>query len=307
MKQKKVLQIISVTIVILIPIFSFCQHEGKARMKGIVTDEPGNPLPDVNVKLFSLRSASGFETKTDKNGVWKAMWIRGGEWNLDFEKRGYEPKKISVTLKEGGKIISIETTLKKIEGLVLKTDLMKEFEQGNRLFDEGKFDEALAVYENILKKFPESYAINLNVGNCYFEKQEYEKAIRAYLKVVEQDPRHIDCLLSIGNSYTNMKQPEKAMEWYKKIDMEKIDDPVVLYNIGIFYFNSANLNEAIPFFKRSVQVKEDFKDGWYQLGMAYMAAENNEAAIAAFETYLKYDGQSEQAQQTREILKAIKQ
>ncbi len=305
--MKKILQTITVTTIILIPFFSFSQHEGKARMKGVLTDEKGNPLPDVKVKLYSLRANSGFETKADKKGVWKAMWVRGGKWNIDFEKRGYEPKKISTTLKEDGKIITIETTLKKIEGLVIKEELMKDFDKGNQLFSAKKWDEALRIYMTILGKFPDSYIINLNLGNCYFEKQEYEKAIRVYKKVIQKEPNNTDVLLSIGNSYSNMKQDEKALEWYKKIEVSKIDDPVVLYNIGAFNFNAGDIKGALEFFKRSVEVKEDFRDGWFQLGMAYMSDGNNQAALDTFETYLKLDSESEKAQQVEEILKVLKQ
>jgi tetratricopeptide (TPR) repeat protein len=196
------------------------------------------------VKLFSLRANSGFETKTDKNGLWKAMWIRGGKWDIDFDKPGFEPKKISTTLKEDAKIITIDIVLKRMEGLVLKEELMKDFEKGNQLFSEGKIDKALATYRAILEKFPDSYIIYLNVGNCYFEKQEYEKAIEAYKKVVEKDPQHTGAILSIGNSYSNMNQKEKTLEWYQKIEVSKIDDPVVLYNIGVFNFNAGNIKKA---------------------------------------------------------------
>jgi len=285
----------------------YSQYEGKARMQGIVRDENGNPLADVKVTLLSLKAYSGFETKTDKKGVWKAMWIRGGKWNIDFEKAGYEPKKISVTLKEDPKPITIETTLKKLKGPALKKDLLKDFEKGNRLFNEKKFAEALKIYESILEKFPDTFVIYLNVGNCYFEMQEYEKAIQAYLEVVEKEPQHTDAIISIGNSYSNMKQTEKALEWYKKIEIAKINDPVVLYNIGIFYFNSGDAKGAIGFLKRSTRVKENFPDGWYQLGMAYMSAGDNNAAITTFETYLKHDSQSETAKQVREILQALKE
>lgn len=307
MKRVIFLLILLTACVIFNPIYLHAQHEGKARLKGTITDPEGNPIPDVKVTLFSLRANSGFETKTDKNGLWKAMWIRGGKWNIDFEKSGFEPKKISISLKEDAKIITVDIVLKRLEGLVLKKELMKDFEKGNRLFSEGKFDNALEVYKKILEKFPDSHIINLNVGNCYFEKQEYEKAIEAYKKVVEKDPQHTGAILSIGNSYSNMKQKDKALEWYRKVEVSKIDDPVVLYNMGVFNFNAGSIKKALDFFKRSTEVKEDFPDGWYQLGMTYMSDGNNEAAITAFETYLKHDSESEKAQQVREILGALKQ
>lgn len=307
MKKVTFLLILLTACVIFNPLYLHAQHEGKARLKGTVTDPEGNPIPDVKVKLFSLRADSGFETKTDKNGLWKAMWIRGGKWDIDFDKPGFEPKKISTTLKEDAKIITVDIVLKRLEGLVLKEELMKDFEKANQLFSEGKIDKALVTYQAILKKFPDSYIINLNVGNCYFEKQEYEKAIEAYKKVVAKDPQHTGAILSIGNSYSNMKKKDKALEWYQKIEVSKIDDPVVLYNIGVFNFNAGSIKKALDFFKRSTEVKEDFTDGWFQLGMTYMSDGNNDAAIAAFETYLKHDSESEKAQQVSEILGALKQ
>lgn len=308
MKEKSNSIIIFLTVVVVcISLFLHSQHGGKGRLKGIISDTAGNPIAGVTVKLHCLRAKSGFETKTDKDGVWKAMWIRGGDWNIDFEKTGYAPKKITTFLKEDSEVVKIETTLNKLKGPALKQELMKDFEKGNRLFNDGKFDEALTIYENILKKFPDSYAISLNLGNCYFEKQEYEKAIQAYKKVLKEDPQNSDAIMSIGNSYSNMKKNEKALEWYKKIDVSKIDDPVVLYNIGGFNFNAGNTKGAIEFFKRSVQVKENFPDGWYQLGMSYMNDGSNKAAIESFESYLKYDKESDKAKQVEEILKMLKQ
>jgi tetratricopeptide (TPR) repeat protein len=294
-------------IVILNGGYAYSQHQGKARMKGVVTDPEGKPVPGVKVKLYSFRSNSGFETQTDAKGEWKALWVRGGKWNIDFEKSGYAPKKISTSLKEDSRLVIIETTLETVKGPAIKKDMVKDFEKGNNLFAKGKFDEALAVFEKIVQEFPDAYAINLNVGNCYFEKEDYEKAIRAYMKVAEKEPKNTDILLSIGNSYSNMKKIPEALEWYKKIQVAKINDPLVLYNIGVFNFNAGKIEDALPFFKRSTEIKNDFQDGWYQLGMCQMSVGKNNEAITAFEAYLKIDGTSAQAAQVKEILNALKQ
>ena len=306
MSEKRSILIILAVLMIFIPSISYSQAEGKARMKGVITDQDGNPLPGVTVKLYSHRAHASLETKSDKNGIWKAMWVRSGKWDLDFEKAGYEPKKLSVTLKAKAKIIEIDINMKKLAGLVIKKDLMKDFEKGNRLFSEKKYDEALTVYNHILLEFPDSYIINLNVGNCYFEKHEYEKAIRSYQKVLEKEPQNTKALITIGNCYSNMNQPKNALEWYNKIEVSKIDDPVVLYNIGIFHFNANNLKAAVAFLKRSTELREDFLDGWYQLGMAYLGQGNIDAAIKSFETYLTYDKESETAKQVEDVLKTIK-
>ncbi len=306
MKNVNLSIVLLVTAVILLSPSLHGQYEGKARMQGIVTDMGGDPLQGVKVTLYSLKASAGFDTKTDKKGMWKAMWIRGGKWNIDFEKSGYGPKKITTFLTEDSKLVNLETKMEKIQGAVLKKELMKDFDKGNTLFSEGKIDKALEIYLKIIEDFPDAYSIYRNVGNCYFEKQEYEKAIAAYKNVLEKEPENTDLLIAVGNSYSNMRQNDKALEFYKKIEVSKIDDPVVLYNIGAFNYNAGNIDGAIDFFKRSVEVKDDFIDGWYQLGMTNMSAGKNDAAVTAFETYLKHDPDSEKAGQVREILQALK-
>ena len=79
--------------------FAFDQgYKGKGKVKGVVTDQDGNPIEGVTVKLYSQRAASGFEVMTDSKGKWKAFYIRGGPYDIDFEKPGFVPKKINLNI-----------------------------------------------------------------------------------------------------------------------------------------------------------------------------------------------------------------
>ncbi|NIQ17596.1 MAG: hypothetical protein GTN43_02185, partial [Candidatus Aenigmarchaeota archaeon] len=55
---------------------------------GYVYDEQGTPIEGVTVKLFSHYAQSGFDVQTDRDGKWVAAGIRGGTWDVDFEKPG---------------------------------------------------------------------------------------------------------------------------------------------------------------------------------------------------------------------------
>lgn len=285
----------------------FPQYKGNGKLKGIVTDMQGNPLKGVKVKLFSVRAGGGFERVTNAKGEWKAFWIRGGQWNLDFEKIGYEPRKQSTNIAQDGKVNEVETKLKKMEGISLTKDLVKELEKGNDLFRAKKYDEAMQVYQKMLTDNPEAYILNQNIANCYFEKKEYEKAIEHYKKVLESDPKHTGALVSIGNSYSNMGKSEKAIETYKKIDVTKLSDPIVLYNIGIFYFNAGKTKEAVYYLERCVKVDENNIDGLYQLGLAYMGENRNKEAMVVLEKLIAAAPESDKATQAKEILNALKQ
>ena len=281
-------------------------YSGKGRMKGVVMDEQGNPIEGVKVKLYNAKSDSGFETKTDDNGIWEAIWIRGGTWDIDFSKAGYEIKKIFVEVNESGKVIPVETKMKKLQGFALPEELLAELDKGNALFDEGKLDEAQAIYEKLLQANPEAYVINFSIGNCYFKKEDYDRAIVYYLKVLDKDPNYVKALISMGNSYSNKKDVDRAMEYYNRIDIAKIDDVDILYNIGSNYYNNSKFEDALKYYKKAVEMKPDYADGLYQMGLTELNLGNFQEAVTSFENYLKIDPDSQRASQVKGFLDYLK-
>ena len=281
-------------------------YRGQGRIRGVVTDQDGKPLEGVRVKLYSLRGQSGFEVVTNAAGEWIAGYVRGGGWNIDFEKAGYAPHSISTQIPEITKNPPIETKLQKVEGIAITDELTAALKEGNRLFEEKKYQEAIAEYESLLAKTPDVYIIYKNIGNCWFELQDYEKAEEAYKKVLEMEPDNYDIILLIGNCYANRGETDKAMEWYAKIEFEKITDQMVLYNIGTSFTKQSKLEDALKYYKKAVELQADFLDAIYQLGLTYLALGNNPEAIATFESYLKYDSESERAGQVKGFIEFLK-
>jgi len=278
-------------------------YKGKGRIAGFVFDQDGNPIEGVTIKLFSLRAGAGFEIKSEKDGKWTAAWLRGGGWNLDFEKFGYEPKKISVSIQEMGKRLApIEIRMTKVEGMFVSNDLKAELTKGNDFFNAGQFQEAVGVYSKMLEENPDIYILNMNIGNCYFEMEDYAQAATFYQKILNQDPDSIDAKIAIGNCYANQGDNEAALEWYKKVEFDSIKDAVVLYNIGTNLYNSGNYSEALRYYQRTVEIQPDNLDGIYQLGLCYLTMGNKEESIKNFEKYLQIDSESERAGQVRGFL-----
>ena len=281
-------------------------YKGKGRLKGLVIDQDGNPIEGVTVNLYCERGASGFEVTTDEKGEWRANYIRGGPYDIDFEKSGYMPKKINANISEFGKNPDIEVTLQKIEGLVVTDELKEALHTGNELFDQGKYEEAIQSYQTILEKAPETYILYRNIGNCYFQMENYETAEEFYLKVLEKEPEDAESIIGIGNTYANRGQNEKALEWYNKVEFEKISDSMVLYNIGSNLYTQGQHQEALKYYRKAVELKGDFQDALYQLGLVNLTLGNNQEAIDVFQEYLKYDSESGRADQVRNFIEFLK-
>lgn len=277
-------------------------YRGKGRIKGSIKDTDGNPVPGVTVKLFHVKSDSGFELKSDEQGQWSGAWLRNGLWYLDFEKEGYIPKRLSLDLHEGGKNPDVEVALKKARAPLVPQEVLDQLDKGNGLYSQGKFEEAIAEFKSILDKRPEFYQININIGNALMKKEDYASALCSYQKVLDKDPANAEALISAGNCYVELKDFPKALEAFKKIDKADITDPVVLFNIGTIFTNNGETDKAIEYYSQSLVVKSDFLDSYYQLGLAYLGRNDKPKALEAFQKYLELDNASEKADQVRKFI-----
>jgi tetratricopeptide (TPR) repeat protein len=301
--------IVGLLAVLILASFVLAQvWSGRGRQIGFVYDEEGNPLEGVKVKLLFVKTQSGFETTTDKDGKWAAMGVDGGQWYIDFELPGYEPKKIVTEIMDiRGRVNKpIEITMKKVEGLFVTEDMQEEYRKGIDLFNEGKYEESIPVFQTIVEKFPDAYIVYMNIGHSYFQMENYDEAEKYYLKVLERDPGNVDTLIGLGNIAMNRGDTAKAMEWYNKIEFDKIDDPTVLYNVGTIFYNNSKFDEALKYYKKAVEVQDDFLDAIYQLGLTYLTKGNNAEALAQFERYLEVAPDSPKASQVQGFIDYLK-
>lgn len=286
---------------------------GGGKIMGVVTETgTGQPLPGVTVKLYSVRAGGYLSPSpvTDADGKWKAMHIRGGMWNLDFEKVGYETKKLSYNLDPtpGRRSDPVEINLKKIEGPVLDEKIVAELNKAKDLLSANNIQEALKAFIEVKDKYKELEGIaivNLYIGNCYSSLEEYAKAIEYFLLALEKYPKNMDLILSIGNAYNNMKQVDKAMEWFNKIPFEEIQNVDTLYNIGVNLYNSAKYADAVKYFKRAIEINPEYAVGFYQLGMTYTALSMNTEAVAALKKFIELDPNSPDVETAKAIVDAF--
>ena len=175
------------------------EYKGKARVRGYVFDQLGNPIEGVTVKLFSPTAQDGITLQTDKEGKWVASWIRNGEWSIEFEKAEYVPEKIIIQISEVRRNPDIEITMKQARVSTVGDGLETLLRRGNDLFTGEKYEEAIAVFTKMLEERPDIYQINQNIGNCYFKQEKYDQAEEFYKMVLEKEPDNAEILLAIGN------------------------------------------------------------------------------------------------------------
>jgi tetratricopeptide (TPR) repeat protein len=79
-----------------------------------------------------------------------------------------------------------------VGGFATGEDARSTFDQGNRLYEEGKFAEAAAAYEKILQGGRSSPAVYFNLGNALFKSGRVGRAILNYRLAEQLAPRDPD-------------------------------------------------------------------------------------------------------------------
>jgi len=90
--------------------------------------------------------------------------------------------------------------------------------EGNQLFEEEKYQEALSKYNQAQQELPESRRIFFNLGDVYYRQSEYEKADSLFNKSRETKDLQLqaDAFYNQGNARFREGKFKEALDAYKK-------------------------------------------------------------------------------------------
>jgi Ca-activated chloride channel family protein len=91
-------------------------------------------------------------------------------------------------------------------------------EEGNRLFEEGRLDEALRQYTQAQVEDPEAPEIHLNIGNVLYRQGEFEKAKEAYRRAFQAQNRALaeSARYNSGTASLSAGELESAVEDFRE-------------------------------------------------------------------------------------------
>jgi len=117
-----------------------------------------------------------------------------------------------------GCAVSAALTALTLAGPAAGQEGRREVEAGNRLYDEGRYQEAHARYLEALEKVPGLPLVRFNEGNALYQSQEFQRAMEAFLEAAEgADPEwQSQAWYNLGNALLRQQQAGPAAEAYKQ-------------------------------------------------------------------------------------------
>jgi len=105
--------------------------------------------------------------------------------------------------------------------------------EGNKLYKEGRLDEALSKWRDAQIESPDSDALHYNIGSGLHEQKKYEDAFKEYEKSLNSKDSELQrkAYYNTGNTHYRMGKLLEAIEDYKKcLDIDPNDEDAK-YNI----------------------------------------------------------------------------
>ena len=161
------------------------------------------------------------------------------------------------------------------------------FKKGNALYSEGRYQEAIAFYENALKFKPDDYEAWNTRGVALGNLGRSEEAIASFDNALKFKPDYADAWYNRGIALDNLGRLEEAIASYDNALKIKPDDHDAWYNRGNALKDLGRNEEAIASYDNALKIKPDCHEVWHNRGIALDNLGRLEEAIASYDNALK--------------------
>ena len=295
------------------------EHMGKGRVSGIVIDDKGQPLEGALIVAESIKYKTKLEGYSDKKGNFAVAGMGTGYWRVTATKKGYSSSYVQMNVRQLKRSPPITFTLKKMVGfsaLMVDEDSFQLFDKGNLLAQEGKFDEALEVFEEFLTKYPEIYQVHLNIGNCYFKNGELDKAEVEFNLVLDKTLETLGdykkdaaatlrAFSGLGEIYIQKEDFNTAQKYFSQALEISPEDEVAAYNVGEVFFSHQKVGEAIKYFELAIQIKKDWSKPYLKIGYACLNKGDFDKSLEYFNKFIEIDPENPEVPKVKNIIATI--
>lgn len=197
---------------------------------------------------------------------------------------------------------------------------------GKTLVKLGKADEAVALFENLIKSTPDRAEYHFGLGFAYYAKQNFKETQTQMLKALEIQPRYFDAISLLASTYWTQKDKtgtfnllkDKINAFPNQVDIQLLlaqyyqqdndsDDATQIYekllkntspNLEIlvaastFYSDIKMTPKTIELLEKAAELYPQSPEPFFRLGMLYESLENKEKALKYYLDAVKINDQN---------------
>jgi tetratricopeptide (TPR) repeat protein len=162
-----------------------------------------------------------------------------------------------------------------------------------RYMKEGRFPEAIDLYETLIDLHPEEDSLRLKLAWAYKDSGRQDDAVTVFEALLEKELKRkvftgfaFDELVKI---FKEEKQYDRMIGICERAVAAQPDDVSLLFTLGDAYLLNGHPEKAIEVFKNIIVMEPDASASHLSLGNAHIATGDYESAEAAYESAVTID------------------
>lgn len=160
-------------------------------------------------------------------------------------------------------------------------------EQGDILFSQKRYEEAIAYYEQAVK-------IQVNDAVAWFKRgltlaklKRFKNAIKSYNQAIKIQPDYHQAWCDLGVAFGNIRRHKEAFAAFDKAIQVKSDDGVAWLNRGLALIELEEYEEAIASFDKALKLQPNSPKIWDKRGYCLVRLGLDDEAIVSFDKALE--------------------
>jgi tetratricopeptide (TPR) repeat protein len=322
MKGARVRQLLMLgTLVIGVAVAAVPAGAQTGQVRGKVVDQKDQPVEGATIVIAATDGMGRkFTVKSNRRGEFVQIGLQPGQYKITAEKGGLSDMReqrigldsveVNFTLRPGGAAGEVSAEERKKAEARVKA-ITGAFDEGVKLSKEGKHDEAIAKFNEVIGQAPKCVECYTNIAASHIAKKEYDQAEATYKKALEINPNSADVYNALAGLYNSQKKFDQAAEASAQAAKLGAASPggasaSAVFNQGVIMWNANKYPEAKKAFAEAVKLDPKMADAHYLLGMANLNEGNIPEAVKSFEEYQKLAPTGQYAEQVKNMLAQLK-
>jgi len=315
MKRLSALALAAVAALLLAPPSGSAQG---SMVRGMIVDEEGHPVKDVDVTLEFKGETRGRRTwtqKTDKKGGFVRVGLPSGQYEIKFTKESYIDYGIEIYLSLGGlsEICSNapgpgepceEIVLKKAPvvvsipgggaegtGVVETTadeaaQLGATYAAAVEAIKSQDWEAAETALKEVLNQVPDQPVVHLNLGHVYRQKKDLSAAEAEFRRSMELDPTSPEPLIALAALREAQGKEQEAIDLLMEAAPRFEEDAAFQTALGATAMNAGREKDAQAAFTKVVALDPAKVQVRYYLATLALNAGRKEEAVGHLEAFV---------------------
>ncbi len=157
---------------------------------------------------------------------------------------------------------------------------------GLALIRDSRRVDAVHTFEALLMLEPMHLGARFQLACIMMQRENFEQAIKYFDDIIKNYPEHVESMVNLATCYLRVGKTNEARGCYERARELNPNDAMVLYNLGVISAAYGRLQEAQQFYLKALRADNQLFDAHNNLAVIYLGKNDAENALLHFRAAL---------------------